>query len=192
MPFRRLPMEKRRAEILAAAIDVFGHRLAHEVSIDDVAAAAGTSRASVYRCFDGKQDLYLASMHELGLRLAESLAREGTGPPEARLELGLRHYFEFFEEYGTLLLFGFPGNPEASREVIQQFRERVYAWVYRTYGISSPSPLLETAVQSWVAGVEWAAADWSRRHRSDRAEVEALLSRQLSLSLKSAVTLSAR
>lgn len=61
--YRRLSVEERRAQLLDAALSLFAHRAPEEVSLDDVAEAAGVSRPLVYRYFPGgKQQLYEAAL----------------------------------------------------------------------------------------------------------------------------------
>lgn len=60
VPGRRLPRAERRAQILAAATGVFAHMGYVVTGLDDVAAAAGISRAILYRHFESKTDLYRA------------------------------------------------------------------------------------------------------------------------------------
>ncbi|MEU9995428.1 TetR family transcriptional regulator, partial [Streptomyces sp. NPDC050848] len=61
--YRRLSVEERRVQLLAAALTLFAHRAPDEVSLDDVAEAAGVSRPLVYRYFPGgKQQLYEAAL----------------------------------------------------------------------------------------------------------------------------------
>jgi AcrR family transcriptional regulator len=97
---KRLTAEQRRGAILDAALEVFAARGFHGSSIDDIAGAAGISKALIYEHFDSKQDLYLAlvGLHtgELFERLAENA---GVGPPSAeRLERGVETFFRFVEE----------------------------------------------------------------------------------------------
>ncbi|MET7442038.1 helix-turn-helix domain-containing protein, partial [Streptomyces sp. NPDC005568] len=51
--YRRLSVEERRSQLLDAALSLFAHRAPEEVSLDDVAEAAGVSRPLVYRYFPG-------------------------------------------------------------------------------------------------------------------------------------------
>ena len=57
-PRRRLTAEERRESILDAANHVFGERGFENVRIDDVATAAGISKALIYEHFESKQELY--------------------------------------------------------------------------------------------------------------------------------------
>jgi AcrR family transcriptional regulator len=51
-------VEKRRSRLLESALTVFARKGFHETRIDDVCAAAGISRATFYRYFDGKEALF--------------------------------------------------------------------------------------------------------------------------------------
>ena len=57
-PRRRLSAEERRESILDAANHVFGEHGFENVRIDDVATAAGISKALIYEHFGSKQELY--------------------------------------------------------------------------------------------------------------------------------------
>lgn len=53
---------KRREEILAAATDLFAGRDYGDVQVDEVAKRAGVGKATLYRYFPSKEDLYLESL----------------------------------------------------------------------------------------------------------------------------------
>lgn len=63
---------------MAAALELFSTRDAEDVSIDDVASAAGASRALVYHYFGGKQELYVAALKSAAAQLEARLR-----PPRA-------------------------------------------------------------------------------------------------------------
>ncbi|HZD67772.1 MAG TPA: TetR/AcrR family transcriptional regulator [Actinomycetes bacterium] len=75
-PVRRLRRAERREQILAAATQAFARAGFAATSLDDIAAAAGVSRAILYRHFDSKTDLYRAVLDRACTRLAEAT---GTG-----------------------------------------------------------------------------------------------------------------
>jgi AcrR family transcriptional regulator len=99
-PRRRLSANERRRVILTAAEDVFSGRGYHGSSIDEIAHAAGISKALIYEHFPSKKDLHvsLLDMHveELFERLA---ANAGTEEPGAvRLRNGIDAFFGWVEE----------------------------------------------------------------------------------------------
>ena len=97
---RRLSAYERRRAILEAAQDVFAGRGYHGSSIDEIAHAAGISKALIYEHFPSKKDLHasLLDMHvaELFERLAASAATDEPG--EIRLRNGIEAFLGWVEE----------------------------------------------------------------------------------------------
>ena len=58
----RLTLDERRAQLVELGADVFRDRPYDEVSIDDIAAAAGVSKGLLYHYFDGKREFYVAAL----------------------------------------------------------------------------------------------------------------------------------
>jgi AcrR family transcriptional regulator len=99
-PRRRLSAEERRGAILTAAQDVFALSGYHGSSIDEIAQAAGISKALIYEHFPSKKDLHasLLDMHvqELFDRLAANAATDEPG--DVRLRNGLDAFLGWVEE----------------------------------------------------------------------------------------------
>jgi AcrR family transcriptional regulator len=97
---KRLTAEERRAEILGAALAVFGEHGYHASSIDDIARAAGISKALIYEHFDSKEALHLSLLESHARELFERLAASAGGdqPGPTRLEGGIDAFFRFVEE----------------------------------------------------------------------------------------------
>ena len=98
---RRLRAEERRESILGAANLVFGQRGYDTVRIDDVANAAGISKALIYEHFRSKQELYGELMNRAALEMLERIvsaasATDASGP--SRLERGATAGFGFVTE----------------------------------------------------------------------------------------------
>jgi AcrR family transcriptional regulator len=79
-PRRRLSAEERRESILEAANAVFGERGYEHVRIDDVAAAAGISKALIYEHFESKQDLYIELLNKAAQDLLGLLVAAASAP----------------------------------------------------------------------------------------------------------------
>jgi AcrR family transcriptional regulator len=98
---RRLRAEERRESILNAANIVFGQRGYDTVRIDDVAAAAGVSKALIYEHFRSKQELYAELMNRAALEMLERIVGAGSAPDvsgPSRLEHGAAAGFSFVSE----------------------------------------------------------------------------------------------
>jgi AcrR family transcriptional regulator len=98
---RRMPAPQRREVILAAAEETFGRCGYHGASLDEVAHAAGVSKALIYEHFSSKRELHASLLDE---RAAEIFARveaavERGGSGEQRLRNGIDAFLEFVEEH---------------------------------------------------------------------------------------------
>ncbi|GAB3877573.1 hypothetical protein GCM10027612_00630 [Microbispora bryophytorum subsp. camponoti] len=135
-------MDRRREELIAAALELFGRHDAEDVSIDDVAASAGASRALVYHYFGGKQELYVAALRSAAAELRARLQPQGEGGPLEQLSSGLTRYFDFVEEhaagYAALLRGGRPTAPERSARSSTRCGSACCAWSSIRWGSTRP------------------------------------------------------
>lgn len=85
----RVKTEEKSQAILSAAARVFRAREFHDVLIDDVAAAAGTGKGTIYRYFPTKEELFFLSvLHGLdGLHASLTARLDEPEPPRERLEV---------------------------------------------------------------------------------------------------------
>jgi AcrR family transcriptional regulator len=113
--------EERRRAILHAALDVFARRGYHAASIDEIAQAAGISKALIYEHFPSKRELHVSllesEVQELFSRLVESAAT--AEPGEIRLRHGLDAFLRWVEERGDAfrMLFRDAVEPEVAEVV---------------------------------------------------------------------------
>ncbi|KDF01100.1 TetR family transcriptional regulator [Mycolicibacterium aromaticivorans JS19b1 = JCM 16368] len=89
-------LSSRRAEvatdrILDAAGELFASNDVRNVGMNDIARAAGCSRATLYRYFENREVLYTAYVHREAYRLYEQLTEliDGIPDPRERLLTGL-------------------------------------------------------------------------------------------------------
>ena len=122
-PRRRLTADERRRAILHAAQDVFAVRGYHGSSIDEIATAAGISKALIYEHFPSKKDLHvsLLDMHvqELFDRLAANAATPEPG--DVRLRRGLDAFLGWVEEQrgAFRMVFRDAADPEVADVVLR-------------------------------------------------------------------------
>jgi AcrR family transcriptional regulator len=126
-PRRRLSAEERRRAILESAEDVFAVSGYHGSSIDEIAQAAGISKALIYEHFPSKKDLHvsLLEMHvqELLGRLA---ADADTGEPgDVRMRAGIDAFLGWVEERrgAFRMLFRDAVEPEVA-EVLRRIQDQ--------------------------------------------------------------------
>ena len=96
----RLTGAERRAAILDAAMEVFARRGFHGSSIDEIAKAAGISKALIYEHFPSKKDLHNSLLEHQVDELLERLdASADTGDAgDLRMRAGVEAFLGFVEE----------------------------------------------------------------------------------------------
>jgi AcrR family transcriptional regulator len=96
-----MPAPLRREAILAAAEEVFARSGYHGASLDDIAQAAGISKALIYEHFASKRELHAslvnAHVEEIFRRLQANAETGTTG--EERLRGGIDAFLSFVEEH---------------------------------------------------------------------------------------------
>jgi AcrR family transcriptional regulator len=65
--------ESRRQRLLAAALDLFAARGFHDTSVDDVVAAARTSKSAFYAYFESKEDCFRVLLEQEGGDLIQAV-----------------------------------------------------------------------------------------------------------------------
>jgi len=174
-PYRRLPVEQRREQLIAVALELFSRRAPEEVSLDDVAAAAEASRPLVYRYFPGgKQQLYEAALRTAADELASRFVEPVRGTPTERLGHVLDRYFAFVGEhaagYGALLRGGSVAENERTTAIVDEVRRAAYGSIIDQLGVERPGPRLTLLVRSWISVVEVAALTWLDDSRREPAQ----------------------
>ncbi|WP_432249717.1 TetR/AcrR family transcriptional regulator [Streptomyces sanyensis] len=173
---RRMGVEERRRQLIGVALELFGSRSPDDVSIDEIAAAAGISRPLVYHYFPGKQSLYEAALRRAAEQLAALFEEPHEGPLGARLLRVMGRFFDFVDEHGpgfSALMRGGPaaGSSTASA-MIDEVRQAAYTQILAHLGVTEPSPRLALVVRSWVSLAESTALLWLDGREVPRAELE--------------------
>ncbi|MEW2632423.1 TetR/AcrR family transcriptional regulator [Streptomyces sp. NPDC048389] len=173
---RRMGVEERRQQLIGVALELFGHRSPDEVSIDEIAAAAGISRPLVYHYFPGKQSLYEAALRRAADELAARFLEPREGPLGARLLRVMGRFFDFVDQHGpgfSALMRGGPAvGSSTTTAMIDEVRQAAYDQILAHLDIDDPSPRLALVVRSWVSLAESTALLWLDGRRIPRAELE--------------------
>jgi AcrR family transcriptional regulator len=163
-PRRRLSVDERREQLIAVALELFSTQAPEDVSIDDIAAAAGASRPLVYHYFPGKQALYEEALRRAGRELSARFEEPAEGPLSERLHRVMGRYLDFVQSHAagfTALLRGgsVVASPDAGA-VIDDVRRAAQEQILRHLGIPDPSPNLRRTVRAWIANAEISSLDW--------------------------------
>jgi AcrR family transcriptional regulator len=159
----RLQIDERRAQLLALGIQLFSTQAYDDISIDDVAEAAGISKGLLYHYFQGKREFYVEVIREASLQLRRLTEPDPTLPPAARLRAAVDAHLNYVLEhgpvYGAIYRSGVAIAPEVS-VILEEHREVVMQYFLRDLHISKPRPVLRAALRAWIAMMEGASLDF--------------------------------
>ncbi len=124
----RLPRDERRAQLLAAALEVFTAAGYHSAAMDEIADRAGVSKPVLYQHFPSKLDLYLAVLdtHIDSLVFEIQRAIQSTPDNAKRVQATIAAYFDFIEAEGEAFRLLF----ESDMNVEPAVRERLNRMTY--------------------------------------------------------------
>ncbi|WP_078884759.1 TetR/AcrR family transcriptional regulator [Streptomyces sp. CCM_MD2014] len=176
---RRMGVEERRRQLIGVALELFSRRSPDEVSIDEIALAAGISRPLVYHYFPGKLSLYEAALQRASDDLAARFAEPRQGPLGARLLRVMGRYFDFVDEHGpgfSALMRGGPAvGSSTTNALVDSVRQAAYVQILSHLDVAEPPARLDLVVRSWISLAESTALIWLDGRRIPRAELEVQL-----------------
>ena len=184
-PRKRLTAGERRVAIQSSALEVFAERGYHTTSIDDIARAAGVSKALIYEHFASKQELHADLLEvqasELYRRVANAVKAVEAESGSARLTAGLAAYLSFVEERRDAwrVLFRETVDPESAAaldRVSAQIRALVAALIAQDPGATPRNeahPETDRGIQQlaqMLVGAIQSSANWWDDHREVRRD----------------------
>lgn len=180
----RMSTGERREQLLRSGVELLKGRPHEEVSIEEIAAAAGVSKGLLYHYFPTKKDFILAALERGQKELAEQLRPDPGLEPAAQLDASLDAFLDSVEEHATAyttIFRGGGGDPEVAETLnagrSQQLETLLTALArWEDSPVSTErSPALEAAVQGWLFFVEGAVLHWLEHGGLERDQLRALL-----------------
>lgn len=172
-------VEERRQQLIGVALDLFSRRSPDEVSIDEIASAAGISRPLVYHYFPGKISLYEAALQRASDDLASRFVEPHEGPLGSRLLRVMRRFFDFVDDHGpgfSALMRGGPAvGSSKTNALVDAVRQAAYVQILSHLKVEDPPARLELVIRSWISLVESTALIWLDGRRIPRGELEVQL-----------------
>ena len=178
----RLSTDARREQLVALGIEIFSERPFDEVSIDDIAAAAGISKGLLYHYFPSKRDFYVAVIRSAADEMQALTEPDPALEPRDRLAAALERYLEYVEThargYATVLRAGIGSDP-AVAAIVEEVRGAMVARLLDDLPVTPPGEeppvALRVAVRGWVGFVEAASLDWLEHRGLARADLRDML-----------------
>ena len=174
----RLPRDERRAQLLAAALEVFTAAGYHAAAMDEIADCAQVSKPVLYQHFPSKLDLYLAvlDLHIDALIFDIQKAVSSTKDNADRVKATVTAYFDFITREGEAFRLLF----ESDMNVEPQVRERLNRMTYDCAAAFSAVIALDTGLPKeasmmlavgLIGTVQTSARHWLERDSKISREV---------------------
>ena len=174
--FTRLDVDERRRQLLEAGAQAFTERSYDEVSMSEVAKAAGISKGLLYHYFPSKRDFFTATLAAAATELAGVTEPDPSLPPVEQLAKSLDAYLAWIDENaaGYRRFLESAGSADV-RSVIDEVRERTVVRIAAGVSVGEPRPALRVAVRAWIWGMDGAILDWLDRRHLRRDQLRELL-----------------
>ncbi|WP_433682983.1 TetR/AcrR family transcriptional regulator [Nocardia sp. CA-119907] len=188
----RLSPEERRTQLITLGAKMLGDRAIEDISITEIAEAAGISRGLLFHYFPTKQDFQLAIVRHANAELLEHVAPDRSLGVFEMLRDSIERYIEYVSEnrnsYVSLLRGPASVTPELV-PLVDQTRDAIIGIILTEVPVSideADRPRLTLAMRGWIAFVEEATLTWLRNATITREQlvdllVESLLAIALSL-----------
>lgn len=174
----RLTVDERRAQLLELGLRLFGDKAYDEVSIDEIARAAGVSKGLLYHYFGGKRAYYVACVEAAAEQLFVRTEADASLPEPLRARAGIDAYFDYAEEhegaYLALMRSGVGSDPEVAG-VVERTRGRIVDRALESMGMTEMRPVFRAATRSWIGAVEAACLDYLDHRDVEREAVVQIL-----------------
>ena len=164
-PRARLSPEERRAQLVALGKEMLSTRPIDEVSVDDIAAAAGISRGLLFHYFASKRDFHVAVATAAAEEMLDNLTPKDPdvdGLDQLRSSLAaLIDYVDAHRaSYLSLVRGAMSGDPDM-QALFEWTRARVTVRVLEGFGYRPDGPaVVPLAVRGWVGFVEDTVTTW--------------------------------
>jgi AcrR family transcriptional regulator len=176
--YTRMQVDERRRQLLDAGAELFAKHSFEEISMRELAEAAGVSKPLLYHYFPSKIDLFKAAVSEKAEQLQRLIEPSSDRPAIEQLSQVLDSYLAWIEDNAqtwSKLLQSAATLPEA-RELVEGFRQRTMDLILAqlTEG-RKPRPALRIAIKGWLGYMDAAILDWTESKDLPRAKLRELL-----------------
>jgi AcrR family transcriptional regulator len=189
-PRLRLEVDERRAQLVKLGLDLFAARSYDDVSIDELARAAGVSKGLLYHYFPTKRDFYVATVLLASRQFLELTATPDTVPPVERLRAGLDAYLDYVvahaPAYASLLRGGIGSDAEV-QVILDETRALLCERLLEGLPGVTPTPLVRIAMRGWLGFCEATSLDWIDRRSAPREAIRDLMLEVLLATVPAAV-----
>lgn len=175
--YSRLGVDERRRQLLEAGARVFTERAYDDVSMAEVARAAGISKGLLYHYFPSKRDLFVSTLEAAAAELRELTQPDPSLPVPEQLAGALDAYLGWIDEHSdsyAKLIESATGSDDV-RSYMQQVRadtvDRMLAVVVR----GGDPAAVRTALHGFLWFLDGACLEWLAHRDLSRAQMRDML-----------------
>lgn len=166
--------DERRQVLLAAGARLFAERTYDAVLMEDVAAAAGVSRALLYRHFPSKRDLFAGVYEQAAEQLLVATPLDNGKPLAEQLAAGLNTHFDYFEANANSVLAAnrvLAGDPTIQAIIAGELGE-LRRRLLDALGVEGTTRTqVSSILMSWLTFVRVLTVEWLENQHYSRAEL---------------------
>ncbi len=175
---RRLSVDDRRQQLTRIGAELIATRSWDDLTMSEIASAAGVSKPLLYHYFSAKTDLYIAAVRSAADELQEATRPDPTLAPRPRLRRALQAHVDWVEAnslgYRALLQGGASAQVEV-QAIVESSRAEVVRRIAESMGLSDPPARLRIALRGWVGFLEGTCLEWLARQEIPKVQLVDLL-----------------
>lgn len=174
----RLDPQQRREHLLDAAAAMFAERPYEDVHVEDIAARAGVSRATLYHYFPSKRDLYVAIFKRSSHRLLARVNPDPLLPLAEQIASGLDSHIQYFADHPfeavAINRGALSDDPETQIIITEELNVIGRRLTDKLVAEGHLRDIAEIAVEGWLAFLRAACVKWVQSQKITRADLTEL------------------
>jgi AcrR family transcriptional regulator len=184
----RLTSDERREHLLHVGVELLGRHGTVDISIEEIARAAGVSKGLLYHYFPTKNDFFVAVLARSQAEMDQAAVREPGLSALERFDRGLDGFLRFVDSHaeGYLAVVNARGREPRVQQLVEERRQRRVDELVALAAVLEDvpraivrTPLLVAALEGWIGFTEGVTVRWLRDREVSREEVHELLRRAL-------------
>jgi AcrR family transcriptional regulator len=184
----RLTSEERREHLLHVGVELLGRHGTADISIEEIAHAAGVSKGLLYHYFPTKDDFLLAVLDRSQTEMDQDQVRDPELTALEQFDRNLDGFLRFVDVHaeGYLAVVNARGSEPRVQKLIEERRRRrvdeLVALAAVLWDVSrkvARTPLLVAGIEGWLGYSEGVIIRWLDEREISRDDVHELLRRSL-------------
>jgi AcrR family transcriptional regulator len=172
---RRLKPQLRREQLLDMGAALFAEKPYEDVWMEDIAARAGVSRATLYHYFPSKRDLYIAIFERASNHMLARANPDPRLPLAEQLANGLEAHIQYFADHPFEAIAinrgALSDDPAIQAIITEELNVVGRRLIDKLVAEGHPRYVTEIAVEGWLAFVRAACVKWIQSQNISRADL---------------------